>query len=465
MEYERLVKKAMGMGADFCDVRVVTSDGFRLNLLQSQTRDMASSTSSGAGIRVLLGGAWGFASTSKLTDTALEDCCTIAVKLAKNCASRVKQADKFKIPDSLEFKSGHHVVSTRGDYEQTPHEEKINAILALDKRTRASSPAVKNCAVYYHDNLVNTLLVNSAGARVEKSIGCISGVIEVTAIEGGSAEEGQEVFSHVGCWNTIDEEALDVLADSAAAQAVRLLSAKPCPSGKFTIVVDNKLGGLFVHEAIGHACEADELLSGNSVLEGKLGKKVGNEVVTITDDGSVLGRFGYSPVDSEGIPGCRTVLIEKGVVTAFMHDLETATRMGAEPTGNGRAQSYDSVPIVRMTNTSLERGDWTRDELIADTRSGIYCQNWVYGYTEPEKGTFLFKCKEARIIEGGRLTNLVKGAALSGKILNILASIDAIADDFGESGGMCGKKGQSVGTSDGAPHFRVHNVVVGGSEE
>jgi TldD protein len=231
------------------------------------------------------------------------------------------------------------------------------------------------------------------------------------------------------------------------------------------VIVDSKLGGVFVHEAMGHACEADGVLAGNSILENKIGTCIGNEAVTILDDGSNRERYGYIPADSEGIASQKTVLVETGCLQGYLHDLESASRMNMAPTGNGRAEAYDFMPQVRMTNTMLEPRDWTIEELVADTKDGLYCKGWQYGYVEPNKGNFMFKSKEAVLLENGEQTTLLKDVALSGQILQVLHDIDAIANDFGTSGGHCGKGGQNVRVSNGSPHFRIKNVLVGGMEE
>jgi TldD protein len=341
-------------------------------------------------------------------------------------------------------------------------EDKIKACLDLDKIARERSPLVKNAVIRFSEGFARATLVNSRGARIEKSIGTVYALTNVMVKENDNLQSGMEVFSHIGCWNSVDPQAVEQAVVAATDQGLRLLKAKPCPPGAFTIVVDNKLGGVFVHEAMGHACEADSILAGQSILENRLGDRIGNEAVTIVDDGSRRDMYGYIPSDSEGIPSRKTILVKGGILAGYLQSLETASRMDCQPTGNGRAESFDCMPQVRMTNTYLEPQDWTLDEIIGDTRHGIYCKNWQYGYVEPDKGNFMFKSEEATMIENGQQTTLLKDVALSGQILQVLHDIDAIGKDFSPGGGFCVKGGQSVRISKASPHFRIKNVLVGG---
>nr|MDO8111172.1 TldD/PmbA family protein [Candidatus Sigynarchaeota archaeon] len=323
----------------------------------------------------------------------------------------------------------------------------------------------KNVAIRFSEGFSRSTLVNSRGANVHKSIGTVYALFNVMVKENDNLQSGMELFSHIGCWNSANRDKFKEGLVDATDQGLRLLKAKACPPGAFTIIVDNKLGGVFVHEAMGHACEADSILAGQSILENRLNDTIGAEPVTIIDDGSNRDMYGYIPTDSEGIKSQKNVLVKNGVLQGYLHDIETASRMDSATTGNGRAEGYDNLPQVRMTNTYLEPRDWKVDELVAETKNGLYCKNWNYGYVEPDKGNFMFKCKEAVLIEGGKETTLFKEVALSGQILQVLHDIDAIASDFGTSGGNCGKGGQYIRVCDASPHFRIKHVLVGGMQE
>jgi TldD protein len=465
VDLDLVLNHAMDLGAEFCDIRLDSWTGFSVDLMQSTTRNAVASCGQGAGIRAFFDGAWGFASTTEVDQEALKACARNAIALARNGARLVKDEDNFKISDDIRFETGSFEITTQDDMDAFSDDEKMRLVSSLDAQARQESPLVQNVVIHLSDGIAESRFANSAGGRVDKAIGSIYLLANVIAFDAGNLQSGMELVSHIGGWQTVNQDKFAAAVHDATSQALRLLEAKPCPPGSFTIVADNKLGGVFTHEAMGHACEADAILAGNSILEHRIGERIGNEAVTIVDDGSRRDMFGYIPTDSEGVRSSRTVLIEGGILKSYLQDIETASRMGVPATGNGRAEAYDTVPQVRMTNTFLEPSDWDKDELIADTKQGIYCKNWQYGYVEPEKGNFMFKAKEAILIENGELTTLLKDAALSGQILQVLNDIDAIANDFGDSGGQCGKGGQSVRVSDASPHFRIRNVLVGGMEE
>lgn len=458
------VARAEALGAGFCDVRVDTWQGLNLEIMASRTRNVVSSTGSGASVRALVGGAWGFATTTDTTRDGMLKCSEAAVKMAKACTKFVKDDKKFTISEGISFSKGRVTVTRDGEMDAVPVEDKIRACLHLDQVARARSPLVKNAVIRFSEGFASAAIANSRGALVEKTMGTVYALANIMVKENENLQSGMEIFSHVGCWNSVDPHDVETAVIAATDQGLRLLKAKTCPPGAFTIIADNKLGGVFVHEAMGHACEADSILAGQSILESRIGECIGSESVTIVDDGSRRDLFGFIPSDSEGIPSRRNVLVKDGMLVGYLHDLETASRMGCPPTGNGRAESFDCMPQVRMTNTFLEPNDWSLEEIVGDTKRGIYCRNWQYGYVEPEKGNFMFKCKEASLIENGKLTTSFKDVALSGQILQVLHDIDAIGKDFGSSGGMCGKGGQSVRVSDASPHFRIKNVLVGGMD-
>jgi TldD protein len=249
----------------------------------------------------------------------------------------------------------------------------------------------------------------------------------------------------------------------AAEMAVRLLDSKPAPAGKHTVILDNIMTGLLAHEAFGHACEADAVLSGASVLEGRLGKKVADERVSLVDDPTVKNTFGYFSLDWEGVKSKKHVLIENGVLREYMQNLETGSRMGLASNGAARSQAYNSPPIIRMSNTYIGPGDQSKEELFRMVKDGLLIKGGQYGYVEPAKGQFMFKCDEAYQIKNGEVGQRYRDASVMGLILEVLNNVRGIGNDFvlGDPG-YCGKGGQSARTTDGGPHICIDNIVVGG---
>ena len=235
--------------------------------------------------------------------------------------------------------------------------------------------------------------------------------------------------------------------------------------------MDPKLTGTFVHEAFGHAVEADLVLNKESLLEGKIDEKVAIDEITIYGDPTIgQGKkynlpyelFGSYFIDSEGIPSQKTTIIENGVLKNFLHSIETSSRMNVAPNGHGRATSDSSRPQVRMGITMVEPRDWALEDMIQDTKNGILCEDFQYGYTDPTTGNFQFKCKMSYIIENGEKKELMRDASLSGMTLEVLNKISAIGKEVSMSDGMCGKGGQSVRVCDGGPYIRIEDVIVGG---
>ncbi|MHA1561542.1 MAG: TldD/PmbA family protein, partial [Promethearchaeota archaeon] len=234
--------------------------------------------------------------------------------------------------------------------------------------------------------------------------------------------------------------------------------AKP---GKFDIIMDPSLSGTFVHEAFGHAAEADGVIAGESILADKMNKKIGEDIVTIIDDGSIEDQFGFTPFDDEGIKGQKNVIVKDGILVGFMHNLETASKMGVKPTGNARAMNISSSPLVRMTNMYLKPGNSTLDEMIQEIKNGLLCVGWTYGYCEIT-GQFMFKMAKAYMIENGEKTHIIRDAAISGLTLSVLKRITMLSKDYEMDPGHCGKEGQSVSVGSGGPHTMIKDMVIGG---
>jgi TldD protein len=216
------------------------------------------------------------------------------------------------------------------------------------------------------------------------------------------------------------------------------------------------------HEAFGHAAEADNWPAHTTVLEDKIGEQVGPNHLNLSDDPRMAGKRGSFEYDWEGTKTRKRFLVKNGILTELLHSLETASRLNMDANGATRAQSFMYPPIPRMSNTFMEPGDWSVDEMIEDTKEGILLCNFNYGYTEPSKGQFMFQASHGYIIENGELRQMVRDVSLAGQILEILPKIDAIAKDFELEAGTCGKDGQGVSAMSGGPHARIRATPVGG---
>jgi Predicted Zn-dependent proteases and their inactivated homologs len=285
--------------------------------------------------------------------------------------------------------------------------------------------------------------------------------LNAVASDGSGIQFGHKSCGGTGGFEILEREDIEELGRRTGEKAVRLLKASSPPSGRFDIVTDPELTGVFIHEALGHAAEADLILQGDSILEGKLGEKIASEGVTIIDDPTIDG-FGSYSYDAEGVRATETVLVENGVLTSLLNSRETAFKLGLEPSGNARSAIGDQ-PIVRMSNTYLKPGDLSFDELIEDIQNGVYLRGSRGGQVDTGKGIFQFNAAESFRIQDGEIAEPVKDVSLSGNVLETLKNVDGVGSDFRLGIGFCGKSGQSVPVGDGGPHVRIRNAMVGGT--
>jgi len=456
----RTIDHAMRLGAEFADLRLESSQGTNIVVMDGKTKTVTAQLSNGCGVRAFIDGAWGFAVTNDISQPSLSAASESAVKMARVAKDRAKV--KFKISSSRAQRAVEKYRCGTAPSD-VPMEEKVSLASSLDRSMRSADARIVSTNARYDDFEGERIVANSFGTLVRTRETWTLAACSAWAKSEGVIQRGHDAIGMVGGYELMRTENALSLGAEAAAQALRLLDSKPAPAGKFVCVLDNKMTGLLAHEAFGHACEADAVLAGASVLEGRVGQKVACSEVTLADDPSIEASFGFFSHDWEGVKADKHVLIEDGVLKGYLHNLESSSRMGTEPSGSSRAQTYGSPPIIRMSNTFIAPGDWKKDELLEDTKEGLLIQGSQYGYVEPSKGQFMFKCDEAYAIRHGELGERYRDASLSGVILEVLNNVTGVADDFlvGDPG-YCGKGGQSARTSDGGPHIRVADIVVGG---
>jgi len=456
---EKLIDQTLQKGAEFIDLRMNNSSFNTIVIVNGKTRDIISAIDKGIGIRVFINGAWGFSCTDRLDKDSLTEAMDSAFKIAKKAGELAKI--NFKLEDQTPYKkkvSFPQKISLL----DTSIEEKLKLAIDLDKQAKEFDVRIINTNSSYSDFVGEHLLLNSFGVQLEMKVNFIRIVSINYAFEAGVRQRGYQSIGGTAGFELAETEKAQNLGIKASEEAIQLLKASPAKAGKYTIIMDPALTGVFIHEAFGHACEADAVLSGESILADKIGEQVGLETVTVVDDPTLSGELGYYPYDSEGTPSQKKYLVENGVLKNFMHSLETSSRLGTAPTGNARAQNYQSIPIVRMSNTYFQPGNWTLEELLEEVKNGLYLGGWVYGYCEPTKGSFTFKCRQAFTIENGERKKLLRDVGLSGMTLEVLNNILGIGQDLEFSEGTCGKQDQSVPVTDGGPHIAVKDVVVGG---
>jgi len=452
---EATLHHALAGGGDFADLFVEDRSSTSATYDDGKVEELRSGRSRGAGIRVVKGETTGFAHTTDLTGSGL-----VAAAEAAAAAARAGGAGTKVAPLSERPTPPRSVVTLP---ETVPKGHKVEMLARADEAARAASDAVSQVTASYADGRRRILVANSDGVlarddqvRTRFAVTCVAS--GDTGLQTGSEAPGRTVG-----FEFFDDHPPEEIARVAAARAVTKLAARPAPTGKLPVVLRRGAGGVLFHEACGHGLEADLVGRDASVFRGRVGERVARPGVTLVDDGGLARDWGACVIDDEGALAQRNVLIDDGILTDYMWDLLRARRDGRASSGNGRRETYQHLPMVRMTNTYLAPGTEDPDEIIRQTPYGLYCVALGGGQVNTATGDFVFGITEAYMIEDGRLTEPVRGAQLIGNGPDALGAVDAVGTDFETWTGMCGKDGQSVPVSAGQPTLRVAELTVGGT--
>ncbi|MGQ9732296.1 MAG: TldD/PmbA family protein [Candidatus Zipacnadales bacterium] len=459
-----IIDMAQRLGVEFADGRVVEKEITSLRRQDGKTDRLRQTSSLGVGIRVLIEGAWGFASTNNTSREDLRQCLETALDMARASQARVAEPGVVAL---LEPCVDVYTAPVEIDPATVPLTEKMKVVNALEEAARTvTAEKTANSLSFYRDVIQREIVCNTHGTDIDHTATRTSLGLRITAVEGDARQSGFEHKSGLGGFEIVEEADPVELGHKAASTAIRLLKADRAPSGKFPVILHPTIVGVFIHEALGHNAEADLVLGGDSILDGKLGTQVASELVTVVDDSTIPGSWGSYKYDSEGTPGQRRTLIEKGILKGFMHSLETAARMGVEPNGSGRAQGYDSRPIVRMSNTIVLPGTATLEDLAKDIDLGVLLEGGEWGYVMTAKGHYTCHAGYGRMIRHGQIAEPLRDVSVAGVILDTLINVDGVTEEFEmlTMGGMCGKNGQAMYTNGGGPYMRVRELVVGGQQ-
>lgn len=443
--------------ADYTEVRWEEVFRSRAVFQREQLMALEASEERGGIVRALVNGAWGIAifTDPEELPKKIEE----ATKLAGTAARHVR--DKAALAEAKPLEDRYQGQMER-DIRGVPLEEKRKLAAAYNKIILGYHPAIVSSSVRYADSVRRVIYANSEGTYVEQEVPDVTLMLAAVARKDSDVQQGFESLGFAAGF----EKALghEEKAQAAAKRAVDLLSAEPVKGGRYTVILDQDLAGVFIHEAFGHICEADFLLRNEplrKVME--LGKRFGVETLTVVDDGFIPGARGNCPYDDEGMPRLRVYLIKEGVLTGLMHSRTTAQKLWTRPTGNARAVSWEHEPVVRMRNTFIEPGPHSFEEMLAGIDYGIYACGAFGGQTEFEQ--FTFSAAYGYEIVNGKLGKMVRDVVLTGNVFQTLRNIEMIGKDFqlrGSAGG-CGKGGQwPLPVTTGAPHVRIRDVIVGG---
>ncbi|RCL00540.1 MAG: TldD protein [Candidatus Tokpelaia sp. JSC085] len=412
----------------------------------------------GFGLRVVADEATGYAHASELSASALKRASDLASAVTKGRSGSYSMTPR---------KTNQRVYNDVNPLSFPSFEQKVTLLQKIDTYLRGKDEKVRQVTVSLSGSIQQIEILRAAGQIIRDTRPMIRLSISVVVGQGIRLENG-----FYGCGGRKDFKTLIIeknwqdAANKALRQALINLEAEATPAGNFDIVLANGWPGVMLHEAVGHGLEGDFNRKKTSVFAGMMGKMVAAKGVTIVDDGTIPERRGSLCIDDEGTPSGRNLLIEDGKLVGYIQDRLNARLMGMRPTGNGRRESYASVPIPRMTNTMMLGGDKMPEEIIASVKNGIYCVAFGGGQVDITSGKFVFECTEASRIENGKITAPIKGATLIGNGPDAMRRITMIGNDpsLDDGIGMCGKAGQSVPVGVGQPHLRMNAMTIGGTK-
>ena len=440
-----------GHNADYVEVRLDDTSSSRLVYRGRELEEIGRTRSFGGNVRALVNGGWGFVSFNN--PAGLKGRVAEAVSQARHVGAG--KSDLARVEPVVDVVPLHIVNDPRG----VPLAAK-KGVLDRYNETMLSVDGVTSTNIVYWDGHKRVVFASSEGSYIEQERIDVVSRLAATARRNGDMQQCSHSLGSLGDFAYIQE--LGGTAREIAERAVELLNAPYAKPGTYTVVLDPILAGVFCHEAFGHLSEADHVYENDRLKEIMvLGRRFGQQHLNIVDGAAVPDLRGSFKYDDEGTPATKADLIRDGVLVGRLHSRETAARMGEKPTGNARALDYRFPPIVRMTNTYIESGDTSFEDLIADVAEGVYCKNWFGGTTSMEM--FTFSAGEAYMIRNGKIAELVRPVKLTGNLFTTLMNIDALGNDMDfNQGGGCGKMGQMpLPVSNGSPHIRIRDCVVG----
>jgi TldD protein len=458
-DLEKYLSEALSAGGDYADLYFEYLTSTSISVDESLVKSASQGISAGCGIRVISGDRTGYA----YTDNLEPDRIVHAARTAALIASAPAKQDVAGFKES----GGRNLYPVASSGADADLAAKLELVMRADKATRAYDPRIKQVRAGYVDELRRILVVGSDGTLAtdtqplsRMSVFCIAKASEENSSRGTSGGGGR-----VGIDYFQTEKTPEYFAQEAARQAIIQLDAREAPAGEMEVVLGPGWPGILLHEAIGHGLEADFNRKKTSAFSGLLERRVASDKCTIVDNGTLPSRRGSINVDDEGSPTQNTTLIEKGILKGYLSDKLSSRLMGMPDTGNGRRESYEHIPMPRMTNTYMMAGEDHPDDIIRSVKRGLYAVNFGGGQVDITNGKFVFSASEAYMIEDGKITAPVKNATLIGNGPDVLTRVSMVGNDLklDEGVGTCGKDGQSVPVGVGIPTIKVDSITVGGT--
>jgi TldD protein len=457
---EQTVGGAIARRADYADLYFELRTAQNLSLEDGIVKSASEHIAQGVGVRVVAGDKTGYAYSDDVTVESLQ----VAARTAQAIA---QEAGETRAVAVAERRPSHDLYTLREQPIDAPLADKVALLNRVDIAARRHDSRIKNVLASLGVERKLVLIVSAAGFVVADTQPLVRLNVTCIAEEGGHRQQGTYGGGgRVEYGFVLEDERFLRYTRAAAEQALRNLRAIDAPAGTMNVVLGPGWPGVLLHEAIGHGLEGDFNRKKVSAFSELLGQPVASPLCTVIDDGTLPNRRGSLNVDDEGTPTGRTVLIERGILRGYLQDRLNARLMGMPLTGNGRRESFAHIPMPRMTNTFMLAGDTPPEDIIRSVERGLYAAYFGGGQVDITSGKFVFSASEAYLIEGGKLTQPVKGATLIGNGPDVLKRITMVGNDLhlDEGIGTCGKDGQSVPVGVGLPTIRIDGLTVGGTQ-
>ena len=452
-----VLNEALSTGADYAEIFYEDSHSSSFSIENGKVETASSNSMCGVGLRLLKENQCVYGYTNNLSKKGLLD--------LANSLNKSFHGERLITVTNLEMirKKNNNPIGL--SYDDVPLEEKIALVReGVDEIYSIKDPRIVRTIGSLSSNHRFVAVFNSKGKwfKRDTEFGRLAYVVIVADQNGfETGFEGPGAQGDINYFRT-KVKAREV-ARKAAETALKMLTAKECPSGIMPVVIGNGWGGVLFHESCGHPLESSAVAKGLSCFSGnKIGDMVASPIVSAVDDSTMPGEWGSIDIDDEGNPGTKRLLIKNGKLNDYMIDDLNGRRMGREGNGACRRQNYRFVPTSRMSNTYICNGKNTPEEIIAATKLGLYAVSFNGGSVDPTTGEFNFGCSEAYIIRDGKIAEPVKGATLIGKGFEILKHIDMVGNDLALAQGMCGAASGSIRTNVGQPTLRISQITVGG---
>jgi TldD protein len=455
----KVLTEALARGGEWADLFFEHTISNYLMLEDGKVNRAYSDIALGVGIRTVKGDQVGYGFTQEFGEKAMLAAAATAATIASGSSRGVDgRFSPLKIADYYPLKTL---------FTSVPLESKLPLVQKVNDRCFAFSPLIVKVNAQYHDQQKRILVVTSDGVKAEDLQPRTYLAATAVAEKNGKRERSGWNFGGRRDFSFYTPEIIEKIARKAVDSALVLFDAIQPPAGEMPVVLGPGLTGVLLHEAIGHGMEADFNRKKISTYCTMIGKKVAEPFVTIVDDGTVPNLLGSINFDDEGTPGQKTILVDKGILTSYIHDKISAEFYGLPPTGNGRRQSYQHYPVPRMRNTYMAAGPATPEEVIKAAGRGLYVEDVSNGQVKIGEGDFAFYVSQGRMIENGRLGVPIKDVNIMGNGPKMLANTIMVANDFEfhlGGTGACGKSGQAAPCGFGQPTCLIRSLTVGGTQ-